>query len=95
MGSSIRSRPNPLYWVFLFLGYTIGIVATGAVAGGLAFQLFGRLFVPEMTFAELSLAGLRVGTILSGVWAPGVAIVLCFMRGKRLRDERRQKEETS
>lgn len=87
-----QSRRNPVYWFFLFLGYTLGIVATGAVAGGLAFLALGKLFVPEMTFAELSLTGLRVGTILSGVWAPGVAIVLCFMKGKRLRDESRQEE---
>lgn len=91
---SIASRPVVfiLVGILRFIGYTLGITAVGAVAGGLAFQIFGRLFVPEMTYAELSLSGLRVGAILAGVWAPGVAIVLCFMWGKKQRDRLRAGE---
>ncbi len=87
-----RIRPHTamvgVRWLGFFLLYAVGIVAIGAPVGSLAFLALGKLFVPEMTFAELGLNGLRVGAILSGVWAPGVAIVLCFMRGKRERDAR-------
>lgn len=76
-----------LRWIGLFLLYAVGIVAIGAPTGAAVFLALGKLFVPEMTYGGLALAGLRVGAILSGVWAPGVAIVLCFMRGKREREQ--------
>jgi hypothetical protein len=77
-----------LRWPFWFLAYALGIVALGAPAGAAAFALLGKLFVPEMSVGELALNGTRIGAILAGVWAPGVAIVLCFIRGKKERDRR-------
>lgn len=79
--------------ILLFLGYTLGITMIGATTGGMTFLLLGKLFVPEMTLSELALSGLRVGTILAGIWAPGVSIVLCFMWGKKQRDRLEITEE--
>jgi len=93
-----RIAAHPVLFGFIaflrFLGYMAGITAVGAVAGGLSFQIFGRLFMPEMTYSELAISGLRVGTILAGVWAPGVSIVLCFMWGKKQRDRLKFREQT-
>jgi len=86
-----RAFLHGLRWVGLFLLYALGIVAVGALTGGTVFLLLGKLFVPGETFSWLATTGLRVGAILSGVWAPGVAIVLCFVRGKRERDRLRGK----
>jgi len=72
-----------LKWICFFLFYAISIVVLGAIGGMLAFLLLGKLFMPDMTFVELGLKGLRVGAIYAGVWASGVSIVLCFMKGHR------------
>ncbi|MFP4353106.1 MAG: hypothetical protein ACLFRP_00275 [Puniceicoccaceae bacterium] len=88
---SKRAFVSGLRWVGLFLSYALGIVAVGALTGGGVFLLLGKLFVPDESFGWLGATGLRVGAILAGVWAPGVAIVLCFVRGKRERDRLRGK----
>ncbi|MEM0967209.1 MAG: hypothetical protein AAGJ81_13775 [Verrucomicrobiota bacterium] len=75
-----------LLWAFRFISYVLIIIACGAFAGSAAFSLLGKLFMPSMTFGELAITGARVGAILAGVWASGVAIVLCFVKGKQERD---------
>lgn len=76
-----------LKWLWFFLYYALVIVLLGALAGSLAFLLLGKLFMPEMTFGELGLKGMRVGAILAGVWASGVSIVLCFVKGHKERSK--------
>lgn len=93
--SGILSGEHPSFWIALFLGYTAEIVILGATAGCVAFLALGKLFVPDMTYAELAVSGLRVGAILAGVWAPGVSIVLCFIHGKKLRDRAKELQPES
>jgi len=93
MSVSPESIPGTvLKWGGIFLLNALVITGAGAVAGGAAFLLLGKLFMPAMSYAELSLTGLRVGGILAGVWAPGVSIVLCFVRGKKENDARAAEE---
>lgn len=73
-------------------GYAVAITLAGALGGFLAFLAFGKFFVPDWTWTALALKGLKVGGILAGVWAPGVAIVLCFIRGHRLNREARGRD---
>jgi hypothetical protein len=78
-------------WPLLFLAYGLLTVAAGAIVGTVGFLLLGKLFTPDLSFAELARHGLRMGSIYAGVWAPGLAIVLCFMHGKRERDRERRR----
>ena len=87
------SRPSPPrwlkqtgYWIGFFFYYALSMVAIGAVTGCAVFLVLGRLFLADASWTDLALYGLKTGTILSGIWAPGVAIVKCFVRGKHARD---------
>lgn len=75
-------------WLLIFLYYVLGMVLIGALTGCLVFLVLGPLFLKESTLTEIALNGLKVGTILAGIWAPGVAIVKCFILGKKERDRR-------
>ncbi|MBC2601919.1 hypothetical protein [Puniceicoccus vermicola] len=77
-------------WAGIFLYYTLGMVLIGATTGCLVFLILGPLFLKDETTWNIALYGLKTGTILSGIWAPGVAIVKCFMRGAKERKERKQ-----
>tara|TARA_R100000027_G_scaffold391_2_gene482 strand:+ start:16630 stop:16923 length:294 start_codon:yes stop_codon:yes gene_type:complete len=77
-----------LRWTAIFLYYTLFIVAIGAATACLVFLTLGKLYYPEGSYRDLALSGLKVGTILSGIWGIGVAIVKCFVKGKAERDAR-------
>jgi len=75
-----------LRWVGIFFFYAITMVAIGAATGAAVFSLLGPLFLDNSSRGEIAFYGLKTGAILAGIWAPGVAIVKCFVRGKKERE---------
>jgi len=75
-----------LRWAGFFLFYALTLVAIGAVTGCIVFSLLGPLFLEHSSRSEIAFYGLKTGAILAGIWAPGVAIVKCFVRGKQERE---------
>lgn len=71
-----------LYWIAFLLYYTAIILAIGSTVGAILFPTVGPFFV-DLPFFDLLKKGLWTGFRYSGVWAGGVAIVLCFIRGRR------------
>lgn len=72
------------YWVGSFLYYVVIILAVGSVLGACLFTFFGTLF-GDYTLKDLFKKGLWIGFRYAGVWAGGLAIVLCFFKGGRRR----------
>ncbi len=75
-----------LRWAGIFLYYALGMVAIGAATGCAVFLILGPLFLKESSYGEIASYGLKTGAILAGIWTPGVAIVKCFVKGKKERD---------
>ena len=71
------------YWLGWFSAYVVSIIATGAVLGCILFLTIGALTHPEIVWSERTLNGLLDGARYAGLWAGGLAIVLCFMKGHR------------
>ncbi len=66
-------------WIARWHGMTfIGIMA-GALAGSLIYPLGGLLLQMEGSSFSHFLKGLRDGAMYLTIWAPGGALVLCFM----------------
>lgn len=81
---------RPFYWLWWFIAYTIIILEIGAIAGALLFATIGALTHPQMDIILRAEMGLADGFLYAGVWAGGIAIVLCFMRAHRLNRQRAQ-----
>ncbi|OIO60682.1 MAG: hypothetical protein COZ46_01505 [Verrucomicrobia bacterium CG_4_10_14_3_um_filter_43_23] len=72
-----------LYWIWSFLYYVGLILVAGTVVGSVAFVLLGPIFVDDYTFLGLLKKGAWIGFRYAGVWAGGVAIVLCCMKANK------------
>lgn len=59
----------------------LGLCALGGLLGGLVFPLAGRFGGSVKTTAELVVIGVKSGSFIFMVWAPGAALVREFMRG--------------
>lgn len=70
-----------VYWTGWFLCYVVGIVACGGIIGGVIYVTLGVLSHPDLHWAERLLFGLRDGGQYAGVWAGGLSIVMCVMKG--------------
>ena len=79
----IKYLKSGAYWMSLFLGYMLSIILVGTIVGAILYPLVGSLlrfnhsliFMTQKGMAELSLFAL--------VWAPGGAIVFCFIKAHR------------
>ena len=78
-------RRSWIQWIGLFLLFTVEITAVGALLGAVTFPIAGILIGAERGWAELTLLGLRNIGFWFFIWAPGIALVRCIMRGYRER----------
>ena len=82
-----------LHWSVYFLVVVLAIVALGAVIGAGAFMLVGLLTGARFTMAELARNGAQTLGFYFGVWAPGLALVLCVKRAYEARARRAVEKE--
>ncbi|EIP97511.1 hypothetical protein OpiT1DRAFT_01952 [Opitutaceae bacterium TAV1] len=64
-----------------------GMTAGGALLGAVVFPLVGKLLLgmAEPGAGELALEGARMlAFFLGAVWAPGIAVVVCAIRARRM-----------
>ena len=73
---------NSAYWLAFFLYYVLLVLAIGSLAGAILFAFFGLIFF-EINIITLLKKGLWIGFRYAGVWAGGLAIVLCFLKAGR------------
>ena len=71
------------YWTGWFIIYVGGIVALGAVVGSILYAIAGSFSHPDLHWTQRMLFGLRDGSQYAGVWAGGLSIVICFMKGHK------------
>jgi len=69
------------YWFGWFLTYLAIIIGLGAVIGSLLYTTLGLLTHPDLSWSERALYGMRDGSQYAGVWAGGLSLVLCWMKG--------------
>jgi hypothetical protein len=71
------------HWAIYFFFWTIAVVLFGAAAGAIGFVLFGPFFGSTESPLRHAIAGARHLGFIALIWAPGIALVLCVMRGYR------------
>ena len=70
------------YWGFLFLSYIVVITLAGAIIGAIFYPLVGTILGFNHTVLFMIKKGMLDISYLALVWAPGGAIVLCFIKAK-------------
>lgn len=70
------------YWFIHFIGFVSIILAIGSMLGAFFYVIFGSSFT-EYPILLLIKKGLWAGFRYAGVWAVGLSIVLCFLKGAR------------
>lgn len=70
------------YWSMYFVCFVGVILAIGSVLGAFFYVVFGSGFT-EYGLFMLCKKGLWAGFRYAGVWAVGLAIVLCFVKAAR------------
>lgn len=70
-------------WLFTWLYFVLIICFIGAILGVLSHVILGPLFFDEVDFGKLAAFGFSHGIRYGGVWAGGVAIVLCVLRARK------------
>ena len=69
-----------IYWASLFVGYMLVIIIAGAIVGALFYPLAGILFGMNYSILFMTQKGIADLAFLALIWAPGSAIVLCFIK---------------
>jgi hypothetical protein len=70
------TRPTMPRWPLLFLKWTIGVTALGAVVGAIVFPLVGLIWDTPYTPSELVMNGIKILGFFFGIWAPGIGLVM-------------------
>lgn len=71
--------------LFYFFAYTAMCLAAGSVVGGVAYMLVGFFTHPELSVWTRFHEGAWLGFRFVGVWAGGLAIVLCFIQARHMK----------
>ncbi len=71
-----------LYWTAHFFAYVIMIILAGAVAGAILSPVIALILHWPFT-PEIVPRGAWLGLRYAGIWAGGVALVLCAIRAHR------------
>lgn len=77
-----RTLKRIAYWLIHFVCFVGVILAIGSIIGAFFYVVFGNSFT-EYSVSILFKKGLWAGFRYAGVWAVGLAIVLCFLKGAR------------
>lgn len=72
-----------LLWLLVWLYYVLIVCFIGAMLGVVTHLLFGFLFMDSPDYAFQAAFGFTNGIRYGGVWAGGLAIVLCVMRARK------------
>jgi len=72
-----------LRWLFTWIYFVLVICFIGAFLGVISHVAFGLFFMKGPDYAYLASFGLMNGLNYGGVWAGGLAIVLCVMRARK------------
>lgn len=80
LGRFALTATRQLGWFVLFVALT---VACGALVGAILFPLSGLVFGDSRPVAALIWAGMKTFGFWALVWAPGISIVLVFVRAAR------------
>jgi len=71
------------HWAVYFLFWLVVIVVGGAIVGAVSFPLLGPVFGSKLTPLQHTIAGARHLGFIALIWAPGIALVLSFVRAHR------------
>lgn len=74
------------FWVRRIGGFfltVLGLCAVGGLLGALIFPIAGRWGGSHKTYEELVIVGVKSGSFIFMVWAPGAALVREFIRGAK------------
>jgi hypothetical protein len=71
------------HWLGVWVHFVCIILLLGTLLGAFLHWLIGSLFFESPEASYLFAMGAQNGFFYSGVWAGGLAIVLCFIRGHR------------
>ena len=70
-------------WLFIWLYFVLIICLAGAVIGVISHLLFGLIFMDTPDYECQAALGFSNGLRYGGVWAGGLAIVLCVIRARK------------
>lgn len=70
-------------WLFTWLYFVLLICFLGALFGVVSHMLFGLIFLDGPDYGYLAAFGFSNGLRYGGVWAGGMAIVLCVIRARK------------
>lgn len=90
MKNAYFTYPFPLkclYWLGWWVLYVVTTIAIGGIVGCLLFPTVGFIFQMDYEMSYLFKKGLMNGAQYAGVWAGGLGIVLCFIRGHKMRKQ--------
>lgn len=79
----IKQIKTAAYWISLFVGYMLAIILTGTIAGAISYPLVGALLSFNDSILYMIQKGVEDLSFFALVWAPGSAIVLCFIKAHR------------
>lgn len=84
----IKILKTAAYWMSLFLSYTLSIILVGAIVGAILYPLVGSLLRFNYSLMFMTQKGMADLSFFALVWAPGGAIVLCFIKAHRKKESK-------
>lgn len=82
-----------LHWLGAFTLYLSATLLLGGLIGALLFLIVGAITHGDIPVVQRLSHGFVDGFLYAGIWAIGLAIVLCVMRGHREHTANKQNKE--
>ncbi|MEE2988888.1 MAG: hypothetical protein VX372_04880 [Verrucomicrobiota bacterium] len=70
-------------WFFIWLYFVLIVCLAGAFIGVVTHLLFGLIFMDTPDYGYQVVLGFSNGLRYGGVWAGGLAVVLCVIRARK------------
>ncbi|MEC8613790.1 MAG: hypothetical protein VXY17_00100 [Verrucomicrobiota bacterium] len=70
-------------WFFIWLYFVLIVCLAGAFIGVVTHLLFGLIFMDTPDYGYQVVIGFSNGLRYGGVWAGGLAVVLCVIRARK------------
>ena len=70
-------------WFFIWLYFVLIICLAGAFIGVFTHLLFGLIFIDTPDYVYQAAFGFSNGLRYGGIWAGGLAIVICVIRARK------------